>query len=274
METIKQPTFLYHLFLDEAGDTTFFGKGKIPNVGENGVSNCFILGMLKINEPLPALRTKVLALQNQIALDPYFKNVPSIQKKNNSTGYFLHAKDDVPEVRKMAYEFIQNIDCSFEAVVGRKIYGIYEKKHNGKEAEFYADLLAHLLKNKLNDFDNLVLNIAHRSKCTTHTNLNIGLEKAIDISRNKNPDKCNCCKIVFNVQYPTTEPLLNISDYFLWALQRLFERGETRYYDFICEKFSFILDVYDKTNTVEAIYTYSNKLTSENIINKKSPSSH
>ena len=34
----------YHRFLDESGDTTFYGKGKRVIIGENGVSKCFILG--------------------------------------------------------------------------------------------------------------------------------------------------------------------------------------------------------------------------------------
>ncbi len=255
----KTEKHVYHRFLDEAGDTTFYGKGKVPLLGNEGVSKCFILGMLKVKQSLPEVRTRIIELQNSIATDPYFKDVPSIQKQIKSTGYFVHAKNDVPEVRKMVFDFIKSIDCSFEAVVGRKIYGIYEKKHNGKEAEFYADLLSHLLKNKLNSSDELVLNLSHRSKCTTHTNLNIGLDKAIDIASKKYPDKSNCCKVVFNVQYPTTEPLLNIADYFCWAIQRVFEKGEMRYYDFISDKMSLIIDLYDFENYKNSKHYYTRK---------------
>lgn len=266
------PKYTYHRFLDEAGDTTFYSR-RTPVVGENGVSNCFILGMLKIKEPLENVRLKILELQQSIASDKYYKGVPSIQKKIQSTGYFLHAKDDVPEVRKLAFELINEIDCSFEAVVGRKIYSLYDKKHNGKEAEFYADLLSHLLKNKLNKYENLVLNIAHRSRCTTHTNLDAGLRKAMEIANRNKPEKDNACKVVFNVQYPTTEPLLNISDYFLWAIQRVFERGETRYYDYISEKISLVLDLYDKDNWEKSnnYYTKKRKLTNQVMVYKKSP---
>ena len=109
----------------------------------------------------------------------------------------------------MAFDLIKTIDCSFEAVVGRKIPTLYESKHNGKEAEFYADLLSHLLKNKLNAYSKLVLNISHRSRCTTHTNLQKGLSKAITRAQSKAPDKANDCSVVFNVQQPTAEPLLN-----------------------------------------------------------------
>jgi hypothetical protein len=72
-----------HRFLDEAGDSTFYGKGKRLIVGENGVSLSFMIGMLKIKEPLDRIRKQVEALQMQIANDFYFADIPSIQKKKN-----------------------------------------------------------------------------------------------------------------------------------------------------------------------------------------------
>ncbi len=235
----------YHRFLDEAGDTTFYGKGKVPIVGSEGVSKCFILGMLKVKEPLDEVRKKVTALQNEIAEDDWFMDIPSVKKKKARMGYFLHAKDDVPEVRMKAYNLIRSIDCSFEAVIGRKVYDIYQNHHQGKESEFYADLLSHLLKNKMNKYEHLVLNIAHRSRCTTHVNLQKGLGKAVERSKKKHPNKVNGCKVSFNVQGPTKEPLLNIADYFCWAIQRVFERGEDRYYNYIADQIPLVVDLYD-----------------------------
>ena len=83
---IKVPTFQYHRFLDEAGDTTFYGKGKTPIIGAEGVSNYFILGMLTINEPIDMVRAKIIQLQTSIANDPYLLAVPSIQKKKSKMG--------------------------------------------------------------------------------------------------------------------------------------------------------------------------------------------
>jgi hypothetical protein len=54
--------------------------------------------------------------------------------------------------------------------------------------------------------------------------------------------------VAFNVLYPTQEPLLNIADYFCWSVQRVFERGETRYYDYMREQISLVIDVYDTEN--------------------------
>lgn len=240
----KLPSHRYHRFLDEAGDTTFYGKGKVPLLGAAGVSKYFILGILTVNEPLDIVRKKINELQNNIVSDVYLLEVPSIQKKKNNVGYFLHATDDVPEVRKMAFELIKSIDCSFEAVIGRKDYSVYDKKHNGYQAEFYADLLSHLLHGSINDFKKLVLNIAQRSRCTTHTNLEKGLQKALAISKHKYLDACNYCEMVFNVQKPTAEPIINLVDYFLWALQRKIERNENRYVDFLGKQIVNVTNLY------------------------------
>ncbi len=121
--------------------------------------------------------------------DPYFKDIPSIQKKVNSKGYYFHATDDIPEVRKIFFEFINSVNLSFEAVVGRKIYEIFSRKHNSNEVEFYADLLSHLLKNKLLIDGKLVLIISERGKSTKNKNLLLALQKAKDRFNKRNPDK-------------------------------------------------------------------------------------
>lgn len=260
----EKPTYDYHRFLDEAGDTTFFGRGNIPMVSTNGVSKCFIIGMLKMKEDIPSIREKIFKLQEEIISDPYYNTVASIKKKKENGTYFLHATDDIPEVRERFFKLIKSIDCSFEAVVGRKIYSIFNQKHNNNEVEFYADLLSHLIKNKFSKYDRLVLNIAHRGQSTSNSNLNLALDKAL--SRTKTEEEK--AKIVFNVQTPLIEPMLNVADYLCWSVQRVFERGDTRYYDFIQEKISLVVDLYDyqKYAKNKNYYNKTNKLSSSNLI--------
>ncbi len=50
MKDKKKMLKVYHRFLDESGDTTFYGKKKRVIVGENGVSKSFILGMVKLKQ--------------------------------------------------------------------------------------------------------------------------------------------------------------------------------------------------------------------------------
>ena len=235
-----------HRFLDEAGDTTFYGKGKRLIVGELGVSRSFSIGMLKVAEDLPTLRQKVRDLQDEVAADKYLNTIPSVQKKIAKNGFFFHATDDPPEVRQIMFKFLAKLDVSLEVIVARKIEGIYARKHNGREAEFYADVLSHLIKNKLKMNRKLVLNIAQRGNCTSNHNLSIALEKAKTRARQKVKDDEMVCDVVFNVQNQYTEPILNIADYLCWPVQRVFERGEMRYYDFIGEKIRLVVDLYDQ----------------------------
>lgn len=257
MKSAKENIKSNHRFLDEAGDSAFYGKGKKAIIGTEGVSNYFILGMVKFKEPLPRVREKIIALQAEVEANPYYQ-VKSIMKKKSGSGYYFHATDDLPEIRKLFFDLIKTFDCSFEAVAGRKSLDRYETKHKGKEEYFYADLLSHLLKNKLEKEDKLILNIAERGRSTKHHNLQLALEKAkerlAETKTRKSTDKKSLTRhditanVAFNVLYPTQEPLLCVADYFCWAVQRVFERGETRYYDYMLKQISLVIDLYDTEN--------------------------
>lgn len=272
-----------HRFLDEAGDCTFYGKKRKSIIGTEGVSNCFILGMVKFKEPFEPLREKIIALQERVANDPYFQ-VPSVIKKKERGGYFFHAKDDLPEIKKLFFDFIKDVNFSFEAVVARKSIERFTTTHKDKEEYFYADSLSHLLKNKLQRGEKLVLNIAEKGTSTKNNNLTLALEKAkerfIEKFNRQQAEKGlpeeNHIKrrsqveadIVFNETKPLQEPLINIADYMCWTIQRIFEKGETRYYDFVKEKISWVVDLYDveKYEGFRNFYSPKNPLTAENKI--------
>ena len=273
--TIKNDVNTRHRFLDEAGDTAFFGRHSTPIIGlKDNVSLCFILGMVKIRSDLKTIRDEINRLEDVVINDPYYKEVPSIQKRANAPGgYYFHATDDPQEVRKEFFEFIKTLDLSFEAVVGRKIPSLFILKHNKRESEFYADLLSHLIKNKLQTGGDLILNVAERGNTTKNTNLGIALNKATDRFFKKNRGGMINTKVVFNVQTPRTEPILCVADYLCWAVQRVFERGETRYYNFISDKISLVVDIYDSEHYDRSgnYYTEKHPLTP---INKLSPPSY
>ncbi|PGH37344.1 MAG: hypothetical protein CRN43_21740 [Candidatus Nephrothrix sp. EaCA] len=264
----------YHRFIDEAGDTAFYTRRHKKNaVGQEGVSKCFIIGMLKVLDPLDEVREKINRLQKNIVENPYFKNIPSIQKKLNQGGYFLHATDDIPEVRMLFYELIKTINCSFEAVMARKEIERYETKHKGKQEYFYADLLSHLLKNKFLRHKKLVLNISARGKSTKHTNLNDAVLMAQERFKEFSEKKI-ITNFHFEVNTPTKEPILSAADYLCWALQKVFEKGEMRYYEFIQEKISLVVDLYDAANFRNQGNYYTSKgnpLTSKNKIDLPLP---
>lgn len=112
----------FYYFLDEAGDTTFFGQGKICILGNEGVSEYFILGLVHFNGRLQTIRNEINALENEIQTNPYYL-VGSVKKKIAEAGkFYFHATDDIPEIRKLFFDLIKLIDCSFEAVVAKKTF--------------------------------------------------------------------------------------------------------------------------------------------------------
>ena len=84
-----------------------------------------------------------------IEADPLLNTIPSVQKRVASGGFYFHACKDTPDVRAVLLRYLRELPCEAEMVVARKIPALFEKQHNGREDEFYADLLAHLLKNRL-----------------------------------------------------------------------------------------------------------------------------
>ena len=130
--------------------------------------------------------------------------------------------------------------------------------------------MSHLIKNKLELDTKLVLNIAERGKSTKNHNLELALKKAEKrfVEKQTSDEKKISTKIVFNVQNQKTEPILNISDYFCWAVQRVFEKGEMRYYNYLQEKISLVVDLYDFKNYKDRrnYFSKKNPLSAENRI--------
>jgi hypothetical protein len=262
-----------HRFLDEAGDTTFYGKGRIPILGRPGVSLSFAIGMVKFDANLNELRRAVRDLQDQVIVDEYLRDIASVAKKAAAGGFYFHATDDPPEVRERFFKFIKSVDCTCEVMVARKLPPMFALKHHHQEAEFYADVLSHLLKNKLKLGQKVVLNIAERGASTKNVNLQLALLKAVERFEKKwSVDEISSL-VVFNVQNHRTEPLLNVADYLCWSVQRIFERGETRYYDFMGDKIRLVVDLYDAAKYKGSLNYYRGKrrLTAENKLGPPSP---
>ena len=150
----------------------------------------------------------------------------------------------------------------------------YETKHKGKEEYFYADLLSHLLKNKLSKHEKLVMHISERGKSTKNHNLELAFLKAKQRFGKINGNKKMKTNVVFNVNYPTKDPLLNLADYFCWTIQRVFERGEIRYYNYIKEQIKLVIDIYDTEKYNNWNNYYDNKKNPLTTKNKISPPKH
>ena len=137
-----------------------------------------------------------------------------------------------------------------------------------------GELGDYLIKNNLMEHDRLVLNIAELGNSTNVHTLNIALTKANNRFALSNPTDKPITKVQFNIKKFKDEPLLSVVDYFCWTVQRVFEQGETRFYDYVSDKITSVVDLYNKKSGTNAVLVFDtvNPLTEENQI-KKGPQS-
>ena len=108
--------------------------------------------------------------------------------------------------------------------------------------------------------------LAERGKTTRNHVLELAVAKARERFVKKSVSAEISSEVVFNVQNPRTEPLLCVPDYLAWTVQRVFERGETRHYDFMRERITLVVDLYDaeRYEGSRNYYTPQRPLTAEN----------
>lgn len=250
-----------YFFVDEAGDPFFYDKYKRYIVGKPGCSKILLLGLVRTMNPV-SLRKAVLRLKEEISKDKYLEKIPSIQKTLKA----FHAKDDCPEVREKFYKIIMDLDFKAEFVVARKIESVFRKKHNSKPNVFYDDLIIKLFQNKLHVAEKNFIYFAVRGNKIRQEPLQDAVQTAVLTFENKWNKKIDSQTEVL-AQSPHGEPCLQIADYLNWAVQRAFIKKEDRYYKFIEDKISFLVDIYDFDNYPNNFYNRKNKFD----INKISP---
>ncbi len=233
---------------------TLFNKRHVIVVGKQGVSHCFMVGVSQIPDPKEA-HNKLEQLRSDLLSDPYFKGVPSMQSEAKKTAICFHAKDDLQEVRREVFKLLPTLNAKVQvairrkqdlAVVAQSNYRLSKRKT--KDTDIYYDLVKRLFKNLLHKHDENKIIFASRGKSDRHLALNGALERA-----KKNFEITNSRSI----QYPptsitSTSPSasagLQIIDYYLWALQRLYERGEDRFFQLLANQYRLIMDLDDKRN--------------------------
>lgn len=236
-----------HFFVDEAGDPTLFsGEGRIL-VGEPGCSSYFILGRLEVVEP-DKLEQALTDLRADLLADPYFKRVPSMQPERRKTAVAFHSKDDVAEVRHEVFKLLLNFDLRFSAVVRNKFDLLaYVQQRNELEADYrykgdelYDSLVQELFRRfRRINADTRICFAKRGNKARTQA-----FRAAIEDAENEFERQYGFRRAPAQViaSTPKRSAGLQAVDYFLWALQRHYERNESRYVELIWPK---VVEVHD-----------------------------
>lgn len=249
-----------YYFFDEAGDPQILGRKGINLVEQGKSSKVFMVGYLNIKEP-KEFRKQLLQLQKEILADEYLKDVPSISK---STSVQFHACMDCSEVREKVYKFLKKQDFDFQCIVARKNLELFRKKFDLKEAKIYKYLVSKLLENRLHLYSEIDCYFSSMGSVVRQDNMQEAINDAIAAFKEKwKKDNTNNIKVI--VQKSSEEPMLWAVDYVLWTIQRAYEKGEFRYYNFLKDKISLVIDIFDKDKYPKNYYTQKNLLEEKKI---------
>ena len=242
-------------YVDEAGDPVLFGaKGQV-RIGTEGCSSFFMLGKLDVPDP-EALAAALTGLRMDLLDDPYFRNVPSMQPERRKTALMFHAKDDVAEVRREVFKLLLGFDLRFYAVVHdkQKILEAVRKRNAAKKTyrytqnELYDRCVPRLLDGRLHKDSAYRIVFATRGSNPRTAAFEQGVVKAKKAFQRRHGIE-SVAPVEVVASSPAKIVCLQAVDYFLWALQRAFERGEHRFLDLVWPKVGRVLDADDHRQT-------------------------
>jgi len=237
---VKKPKTGHNwFFVDESGDPMFYNSQGECIVGKEGCSPILIVGFVETTDPHP-LRQEILRLQANIVNDPYFSNVPSVEK----TRVALHAKDDSPEIRYLVYKRLAELDFRAQFVVARKVEKVFIANYKRDSGRFYDDLIARLFERVLHRYEQSTVVFSKRGSRARQ----IPLEQAIQTASHRFESKWGTkvtTTVSIQAQQPSGEPCLSIVDYMNWAVYRAYTRREDRFYNAVATKVSSIIEIYD-----------------------------
>lgn len=238
---------LNQFFVDEAGDLTLFDKKGRELVGQEGVSSTFLLGMLRLPD-LENVARQLEELRNNLLADPYFQNVPSMQPAEGKTARAFHAKDDLPEVRYEVFKLLSKFDAEVGISVRHK-QGLVSKalflRKQGlklKPDSVYDELVTELMVHFDHYEPRVEVMFARRGKAARADALREAIRRSMGYKVLQDGSKKYRYEFEVRSAYPWESAGLQMVDYYLWAVQRMYERQERRYYDFLEGKFRFIVD--------------------------------
>ncbi len=255
-------------FIDEAGTATLFDRRGRQSIVGTESSTYFILGKLEVGDPT-GLSQALEALRNQLLADPYFAKVPSMQPGAGKTAVMFHAKNDLPEIRDRVFHLLMEQDVKFSAVVRdkRKLLELVSARNEAEpnyrysENEIYDDLVSQLFKTGFHQADHFELVFATRNEKDRSEAFRAALAKAKAIyEHNFGVSTKHTLRVVNSSSIQN--PGLQAVDYFLWALQRLYEKKEERFWDFVWPKVRSVHDLDDvRENTFGTIYRHGKPIT-------------
>jgi hypothetical protein len=176
----------------------------------------------------------------------------------------FHANKDCSEVREKVFKLLKKQDFHYYCIVARKDEDLFRKKFNMSQKSLYKYLVTKLLENRLQIYKNIDLYFSSMGSIVRQSGMQQAVDAAIMSSDEKNKTNDSSNIRVF-IQQSSEIPLLQASDYVLWTIQRAYERGDFRYYNYLKDKIKLIYDIFDSKKYPENCYSENNPLEAKKI---------
>ncbi len=177
-----------------------------------------------------------------------------MQPEAKKTAIAFHAKDDHSEIREQVFELLQSFDTKVFVAIRSKSEIANAAQANfkslGKKLQqnaIYDDLIKRLFKNLLHKADIVQIAIARRGKEARED----ALEEAINQAQKNFESQWKISSkssVLIEPAYPSEVEGLQVVDYYLWALQRLYERQEANFFRPLAKKYRLVMDLDDRRN--------------------------
>lgn len=226
-----------YYYFDEAGDPNILGRHGV-NLIESGVaSKVFMVGYLETKNPKEL--TKALnALHKEICEDELLQGIPSMEK----TKVAFHAAKDCAEVRDRVFRLLKDLDFTYYCEVLRKKETFFRKRFNFKNTEIYKYVVKNLLENRLHLYSEIDCYFSALGNVVRKDTMQSAIDSAIEAFSSKwHHENKNVIRIL--IQQAAEIPLLQASDYVLWSIQRVYEKGEYRFYNYLKDKIKVVHDI-------------------------------
>ena len=247
----EQISLVHSYFVDEAGDLTLFNKKGQTLLGQAGVSYFFMVGVAHVADPTGA-QARLDTLRQELLTDPYFAKVPSMQPGQKKTALAFHAKDDLPEVRREVFKLLPQLEAKVQvairskSILTRDAQTLYRyQRHKLDANDVYDGLVKRLFQNLLHKADHNQITFARRGTSDRSEALYRAMRLAKQNFAAKWGNRGDTPTTIASA-HPHEAGGLQIIDYYLWALQRLYERREARFFDLLAQDYRLIMDLDDK----------------------------
>jgi hypothetical protein len=168
------------------------------------------------------------------------------------TAVFFHAKDDLPEVRARVFELLPTLDTRVEVAIRRKsslikiAQNLFSNNKKFREDTIYDDLVKRLFKHRLHKAENHIV-FARRGKSDREEALEKAITKAKKTFEKQSGKHSNSLTMIQSA-YPSEFVGLQVIDYYLWALQRFYERHDESFFAPLFNDYKLIMDIDDRSN--------------------------